>query len=150
MSDRTHGFDATRARRFVPRDDAAKTAVLVRTADPDAFTVIETRFGQQRLAGPFYVVAEGDSSYGAARREFEATHRAIGPNRWVKCTPVLAYRTDEPCVIETVIGDHVEGTGHARRGDWIVRQHTGEVMVIDDDAFVERYIREESDDVATT
>ena len=123
--------------------------MLVRTVDPDAQTVIDTRFGRQRLLGAFYAVAEGDASYGAARREFEATHRAVGPNRWVKCAPVLAYRTDEPCLVETVIDGHVEGTVNARPGDWIVRQHTGEVMVIDDDSFRERYVATGADATAT-
>ena len=47
-------------------------------------------------------------------------------------------------MVETVINGHVEGTVEARRGDWIVQQHTGEVMVIDDDAFRERYAEEGS------
>jgi hypothetical protein len=151
MSDSAHRFDDTRARRYRPRDDFAKTAVLLSTADPLAETVIDTPFGRQRFIGSFYVVADGDeTSYGAARREFEAAHRAVGPNRWVKRSPVLAYRTAEACLVETVIGDHVEGSVHARPGDWIVRQHTGEMMVMDDDAFVERYVEERSADTATT
>ena len=149
VTDNAHRFDDSRARRFLPRDGVEKTAVLVRTVDPDAQTVIDTRFGRQHLLGAFYAVAEGDASYGATRREFEATHRAVGPNRWVKCAPVLAYRTDESCLVETVIDGHVEGTVNARPGDWIVRQHPGEVMVIDDDAFRERYVAEGSDAAAT-
>jgi hypothetical protein len=145
-----HRFDETRARRYRPRDDFAKTAVLVPMADPRAETVIDTAFGQQRFIGSFYVVADDDASYGATRREFEATHRAVGPNRWVKRSPVLAYRIAEACLVETVIGDHVEGSVRARPGDWIVRQHTGETMVIDDGAFVERYVDEGSPDEATT
>lgn len=149
VADGAHRFDDSRARRFVPRDGVEKTAVLVRTVDPDAETVIETRFGAQRLLGPFYAVAEGDTSYGAARREFEATHRAVGPSRWVKSAPVLAYRSDERCVVETVIEGHVEGTVNTRPGDWIVQQHTGELMVIDDAAFRERYVAEGSDAAPT-
>ena len=145
VTDGSLRFDDSRARRFAPRDGVEKTAVLVRPVDPDAQTVIATRFGRQRLIGAFYAVAEGETSYGATRREFEATHRAVGPNRWVKCAPVLAYRIDEPGMVETVIDGHVEGTVEARRGDWIVQQHTGEVMVIDDDAFRERYAEAESD-----
>lgn len=150
MRGSAHRFDEARARRYRPRDDFAKTAVLLSTADPLAETVIETPFGRQRFIGSFYVVAADGASYGAARREFEATHRAVGPNRWVKRSPVLAYRTAEACLVETVIGDHVEGQVNARPGDWIVRQHTGEVMVMDDDAFAERYIAEGSADAATT
>ena len=113
MTDGPNRFDDSRARRFAPRDGVEKTAVLVRPVDPDAQTVIATRFGRQRLIGAFYAVAEGDASYGATRREFEATHREVGPNRWVKCAPVLAYRTDEPVLVETVINGHVEGTVEA-------------------------------------
>ena len=149
MDQQAHRFDDARAQRFLPRDGVEKIAVLVRTTDPDAQTEIDTRFGRQRLRGEFYVVADGDASYGAARREFEATHRSVGPNRWVKSAPVYAYRADEPHLVETVIDDHVEGSVRARPGDWIVRQHTGEVMVIDDDAFSARYVAEGSE-AATT
>jgi hypothetical protein len=144
-----HLFDDARARRFLPRDGVEKIAVLVRTTDPDAETEIDTTFGRQRLRGAFYAVADGNASYGAARREFEATHRSIGPNRWVKSAPVLAYRAAEPHLVETVIDDHVEGTVRARPGDWIVRQHTGEVMVIDDDAFSMRYVAESAGAAST-
>lgn len=150
MRESAHRFDESRACRYRPRDDFAKTAVLLVTADPAAETVIDTSFGHQRFIGAFYVVADADASYGAARREFEATHRAIEPNRWVKQSPVLAYRAAEPCLVETVIGDCVEGSVNARPGDWIVRQHTGEMMVMDDDAFVERYVGEGTTDAATT
>jgi len=151
MSDRlpAHRFDEARARRYRPRDDFAKTAVLVKPTDPHAQIVIDTPFGEQRFAGAFYVIAEGDASYGAARRQFEESHTAVGQNRWVKSAPVLAYRTDEPCLVETVIGEHVETSVNARPGDWIVRQRTGEVMVMDADAFVERYISEGSAGEAT-
>lgn len=150
MRNSAHRFDEARARRYRPRDDFAKTTVLLSTADPLAETVIDTPFGRQRFIGSFYVVAADDGLYGATRREFETTHRAVGPNRWVKHSPVLAYRTSEACLVETVIGDHVEGHVNARPGDWIVRQHTGEMMVIDDDAFVERYVDEGSAGAATT
>lgn len=134
-----HRFDDSRARRYRPRDGFAKTAVIVEPADPRAQTVINTPFGEQRLVGAFYVIAEGDASYGAARQEFEDSHTAVGENRWVKSAPVLAYRADEPCVVETVIGEHRETTVTARSGDWIVRQRSGEVMVIGADEFIERY-----------
>jgi hypothetical protein len=150
MRQSAHRFDEGRAKRYRPRDDFAKTAVLVSTADPLAETVIDTPFGRQRFIGSFYIVAANDASYGAARREFEASHRAVGPNRWVKRSPVLAYRTAEACLVETVIGDHVEGHVTARPGDWIVRQHTGEMMVMNDGAFVERYVDERSAGAATT
>lgn len=140
-----HRFDEARAQRFFPREGVEKIAVLVRTTDPNAETEIDTAFGRQRLRGEFYAVADDDASYGAARSEFEATHRSVGPNRWVKSEPVLAYRAEEPCVVETVISDHLEGTVQARPGDWIVRQQTGELMVIDDDEFSERYVGEGSD-----
>ena len=71
--------------------------------------------------------------------------KAVGPNRWVKRSPVLAYRTAEACLVECVIGDHVEGRVTARPGDWIVRQYTGEMMVLDDDE-AEKWIREYLDE----
>ena len=130
--------------RYRPRDGFEKTAVLVELSDPLAETVIDTPFGTQRFTGPFYVVADGEASYGASRHEFERTHVAIGPHRWVKTRPVMAYRTDVECVVDTVVGDGLEGTVHAQPGDWIVRQDTGELMVVGADQFAERYVREGS------
>ena len=34
---------------------------------------------------------------------------------------------------------------HAQPGDWIVRQRTGELMVIGADEFAERYVRDGSE-----
>ncbi len=138
-------FDEDRAARFRPRDDFEKTAVLVELSDPKAETVIDTPFGTQRFTGPFYVVAEGDASYGVARHEFERTHRAVGAQRWVKHTPVAAYQTEVSCVVDTVVGEDLETTVHAEPGDWIVRQHAGELMVIGPEAFAERYVRDGSE-----
>ena len=139
-----HHFDETRAAPYRPRNGFEKTAVLVEVTDPDARTLINTPFGEQRLTGPFYVVAEGDGSYGAAVDEFERSHSAVGANRWVKSAPVLAYRSDDSCVVETVVGDQLEATVTARPGDWIVRQQTGEVMVVRADEFAERYVSDAS------
>jgi len=133
-------FDETRARSYRPRDDFEKVAVIVEPSDPAAQTVIRTPFGEQRFTGAFYVVAEGDASYGASRDEFEETHTAVGANRWVKTAPVSAYCTDVACVVDTLVGGHVEVTVTARPGDWIVRQSTGEVMVVRGDEFEERYV----------
>jgi hypothetical protein len=138
-------FDETRARSYRPRDDFEKVAVLVEPSDPTARTLIRTPFGEQRFTGAFYVVAEGDGSYGATRDEFEETHTAVGANRWVKTAPVSAYRTDVPCVVDTVTGGHVEVTVTAHPGDWIVRQSTGEVMVVRGDEFEERYVSDWSE-----
>lgn len=63
------------------------------------------QFGEQRLSGAFYAVTEGDGSYGAARHEFEQTHTEGGAYRWVKSSPVLAYRADVSCVVDTVVRD---------------------------------------------
>ncbi len=146
---RVHRFDEARAACYRPRDGFEKTAVLLELTDPLAETVIDTPFGTQRFTGSFYVVAEGDASYGASRREFERTHVPIGPHRWVKNTPVMAYPTNVECVVDTVVGDGLETTVHARPGDWIVRQHTGELMVIGADEFAERYVRDGTQTAAT-
>jgi hypothetical protein len=132
-------FDESRARRFVPRDDHAKTAVLVETTDEHAITSIRSPFGEQTMRGPFYAVAEGDASYGAARTEFEATHERVGPSTWRKSAAVLAYQVDEPSLVHTDIGETRETSNTAMPGDWIVRQHTGEVMVITPASFAQRY-----------
>ena len=138
-------FDETRAGSYRPRGGFDKVAVLVEPSDPGARTLIRTPFGEQRFVGAFYVVAEGAGSYGATRREFEQTHKEIGANRWTKTAPVLAYRTDAACVVDTVIGGHLEVTATAQPGDWIVRQSTGEVMVVRGDDFEERYVRDGSE-----
>lgn len=117
-----------------------KTALLVEPADSDGRTTIETSFGQQRFVGAFYVVADGAGSYGAARNEFEASHTQLEPGRWVRTAPVLAYQAGEESVVDTVIGDHLEGSVTARPGDWIVRQPTGELMVIGAEEFARRYV----------
>ena len=118
-------FDENRAGSYRPREGFAKVAVLVEPSDPGAQTLIRTSFGDQRFIGAFYVVAEGDGSYGATRDEFEQTHEEIGANRWMKTAPVSAYRTDVPCVVDTEVDGHLEVTVTAQAGDWIVRQSTG-------------------------
>jgi len=139
-----HQFDESRAGSYVPRGGFEKVAVLVEPSDPFAQALIRTPFGEQCFTGAFYVVAEGDGSYGATREEFEQTHMAVGANRWVKTAPVSAYCTDVSCVVDTVVGGHVEGTVTAQPGDWIVRQSTGEVMVVRDTEFKERYVSDGS------
>lgn len=136
-------FDDARAGRYRPRDDFVKTAVLVEPADADARTVITTRFGEQSFTGAFYIVAEGDGSYGSARCEFEASHTRVDTNRWVKEAPVHAYQTDDECVVDTVVDDQRESSVTARPGDWLVRQQTGEVMVLRPAEFTERYVSDD-------
>lgn len=133
-----HEFDSTRARRFQPKPTHVKTAILVRVAN-DVVTTIAAPFGAQLLRGPFYVVAEAAGSYGAAKAEFEATHRSLGDHRWVKVRPVLAYRADVECTVRTELDGHVESTVVARPTDWIVQQETGEVMVIGSGEFGQYY-----------
>ncbi len=142
-------FDENRARSYRPRDDFAKVAVLVEPSDPGAQTRIRTPFGDQRFIGAFYVVAEGDGSYGATRDEFEQTHKEVAANQWTKTSPVLAYRTDVSCVVDTVVGGHLEVTVTAQPGDWLIRQTTGEVMVVRDHDFEERYVSERSERAPT-
>jgi hypothetical protein len=134
-----HVFDETAARRFEPRGDHEKTAVLVDIADDDALTVIRAPFGEQTMRGPFYAVADGEGSYGASRKEFERNHERTSSTTWRKSTPVLAYRAEEACCVHTHVGDVHETTVIARPGDWIVRQDSGEVMVVTPDAFEDRY-----------
>ncbi len=134
-----HEFDADLASRFEPTAASSKIAVLLEIAEADSITVIEAPFGRQELRGPFYVVAEGDRSYGAARQEFEQTHRPVGRNRWLKIAPVLAYRAAGTWRVETHIAATHETTVVARPGDWIVKQATGEVMVLEPEGFSERY-----------
>ncbi len=134
-------FDTGRAKAFRPQDGFAKTAILLLPATP-APVAIQAPFGEQQMQGPFYLVADEDGSYGAARQEFESTHRNIGPNRWLKIESVLAYQADERSKVTTTIGDFKEVTVEARPGDWIVRQHTGEIMVVTPAAFEARYVED--------
>ncbi len=134
-----HTFQPELADRYEPRTTFTKTAILVELVDRDATTTIRATFGQQTLRGSFYVVAEGNSSYGASRHEFECTHHQVGPNQWTKRESVLAYRATERCQVETYVSDAHEATVLAKPGDWIVQQSTGEVMIIVAPAFNERY-----------
>jgi len=135
-----HRFDEARARPFRPRDGVVKTAILVQLADPTATTVIEAPFGTEVMRGSFYVVADEGGSYGAAKAEFEQNHVEIASNRWEKRSNVLAYQADACWRVETHLADGThESTVDARPGDWIIRQATGEVMVVTADAFAKRY-----------
>lgn len=139
----SEGFDDGRARTFRPNPDFVKTAVLVDVIDSDVIIELMTPFGVQRMRGPFYAVGEGEQSYGASQREFEAAHVRVGEHRWAKSEPVRAYRTDRSCEVTTTLtgpaDDHAESTVGAAPGDWIVRQITGEVIVVRPDEFAARY-----------
>lgn len=132
-------FDTDRARWHRPNPDLVKTAVLVDVADPTTTTVINAPFGTQRLRGPFYAVVEGDETYGAAKREFEAAHELVGANRWVKVEPVEAYQTSTAETVRTKIGEHEESRVEAQPGDWIVRQASGEIQVLTEQSFALRF-----------
>lgn len=134
-----HTFDESLATEFEPRSDSVKTAVCVEVADPDALTILRTSFGEQTMRGPFYAVAEGEGTYGAAKSEFERSHEQVGPNTFRKSAPVLAYRVANSCRVNTDVDGTRESSVVARPGEWVVRQHTGEVMVVAADAFDERY-----------
>lgn len=141
MVDRpVHLFQVDRAHTYGPNPDFAKRAILVDVTDPHTETILNSPFGEQSLIGPFYIVAEGSLSYGAAKAEFDAAHRSVGPNLWVKHEPILAYQVDSRCSVETYLGDHKETTVEAEPGDWIVQQGTGEVMVVLPDEFARRYV----------
>lgn len=135
-----HEFDPAHAAEFRSKSAFVKTAVLLELAEADVEVRIAASFGGQRMRGDFYVVANGDGSYGASRAEFEQTHEQVGPNQWVKLGGVQAYRVAEPCDVETRLADGTPETiVSAEPGDWIVRQASGEVMVLEPSAFAERY-----------
>ncbi len=140
----THEFDRARARRFRPREGVVKTAILLRPAGTEKVT-IQAPFGEQEMHGPFYVVASEEGSYGAAQAEFERAHRQVGPHRWERVEPVLAYQTDERTTVVTTVDDHDESTVEAEPGDWIVQQPSGEVMVLKPSDFDARYEPERDD-----
>lgn len=140
-----HRFDRSRARAFCPNPALSKTAILVNVADPSATTEINAPFGVQQLRGPFYVVGQGAESYGVAKKEFDTSHVAAGQHRWTKSEPVLAYQADERCVVETYIDGNRESSVVAEPGAWIVRQSSGEIMVITPEEFADRYV---ADDLA--
>jgi len=132
-------FDANSAVAYGSRDTFERTAILALVIGEETETPITTSFGHQVMRGAFYLVADGEGSYGAARAEFEHGHRRTGPTTWVKQAQVLAYRTPIPATIETRVNDHVESVVEATAGDWIIRQETGELMVLRPEAFDERY-----------
>lgn len=132
-----HRFDPAAAARFRPKSDFVKTAILIDPVAP--VTALRATFGEQMLRGSFYVVADGDGSYGVAREEFEETHESVGANRWVKRTMVLAYRSTEAATVVTRIDGEVESSVVAQQDDWIVQQVGGEVMVVEPDEFTARY-----------
>lgn len=132
-------FDEQQAAEYWPNDNFVKVAILMTPATDDAITELAATFGPQAMRGPFYLVANGDTSYGAAKAEFEAANTHIGEQRFVKTAPVDAYRTTSPTTVVTVIGDNVESTVDANAGDWIVRQTTGEIMCLTPESFDERY-----------
>lgn len=138
-----HRFDRAKARAYLPNPNHAKTAILVDVADASATTAINAPFGVQRFRGPFYIVAEGAQSYGVAKREFDNSHVATGQNRWTKSESVLAYQAEERSVVETYIDDHRETSVVSEPGAWIVRQSSGEIMVITPKDFVERYVADD-------
>lgn len=135
-----HCFDRSRARAYRPNPAHSKTAILVDIADASVTTSINAPFGVQRFRGPFYIVAEGAQSYGVAKREFDNSHIEVGQHRWTKSKSVLAYQAEDRSVVETYIDDHRETSVVAEPGAWIVRQSSGEVMVLTPKEFVERYI----------
>ena len=140
-----HRFDRSRARAYRPNPAHSKTAILVDIADASVTTSINAPFGVQRFRGPFYVVAEGAGSYGVAKREFDNSHVEVGQHRWAKSEPVLAYQAEQRSVVETYIDDHRETSVVAEPGAWIVRQKSGEIMVIEPSEFVARYVADDPD-----
>lgn len=141
----THEFDTEKAERYRPNPSFEKTAILLEVADPDDITTITASFGDQILRGSFYVVADGTSSYGALRAEFESTHVRLAPNRWRKRGTLLAYRASDECIVETHVQDTHEATVRAEPGDWIAQQEGGEVMVITPHQFASRYEPDDPD-----
>lgn len=138
-----HDFDAAKATSYRPKGEFVKTAILLALAYGANEVEVAASFGVQRMHGDFYVVASGDGSYAASRAEFEQTHERVGANRWVKRAGIEAYRAVDRCEVETCLAD---GTSEvivtAEPGDWIVRQATGEVMVVKPSAFDARYVRD--------
>lgn len=126
-------------RTFKPNPDNAKTAVL---CTPVTFpVVIEATWGPQTLNTPFYLVAEGDGSYGAAQFEFEHKHVCVGPNRWVADLSVQARPAVPGEIVNTVTtSGGAEATAVAVEGDWVVRQPTGEEQIVRGDVFARSYI----------
>lgn len=134
-----HVFDEAAAEAYSANSAFVKTAIRVDPPQPDDITRIATRFGEQSFEGSFFLVAEGDSSYGIAIDEFEATHESIGSSQYKKRGTVRAYSLRESCLVETWIGSHLEATTNAVPGDWVVQQPSGELVVMPEDEFRQRY-----------
>lgn len=121
-----------------------KTAILCRLLSEKVD--IEATWGPETLTTDFYLVAEGDKSYGAAVEEFERKHEQISPNRWrakgCDMGSVQARRATAGEVIVTrpTSATADESTVTAEAGNWIVRQAAGDDHTMVDAAFRERYI----------
>ena len=99
---------------------------------------------EQRFVGPWYAVyAHGEVIYGVAKKEFEETHAKADEleNGYYKNTAIEAYRYEGPdAIVVTMLESGVEETKNmVGCGDWIVRWPHGEIGVMIDEKFRERY-----------
>ena len=93
-------------------------------------TILAEWGSHQHFIGSFYLIVDptsGRSKYGSAEQQWLNMHEKIGPDLWVKVTPVAAYAVDQPQVIPTLIE---EARVTIEEGDWAVRQPGGEVQHI--------------------
>jgi len=133
-------FNEATAARYRPKAAFVKTAILLTLADGSDVVRVSATFGVQHMRGDFYVVASESGSYAVARKEFEKSHEQLGPHQWAKRSHVDAYRTEVDCEVETILSDGTpEVVVPALPGDWIVRQATGEIIVVAPAAFERRY-----------
>lgn len=121
-----------------------KQAVLVPV--PDGIeTVINAEWGEeQKFVGAWYgIYVDGAIVYGSAKKEFDDSHGKTDEveNGYFKDTPISAYQYHGPTArVQTVLADGtVETENTISDGDWIAKWPAGEVGVLKDDNFRNRY-----------
>ncbi|HEY7226080.1 MAG TPA: hypothetical protein VH561_21085 [Micromonosporaceae bacterium] len=137
-------FDPSKARTYRPSGEPKRARIV--DAAPGERTTILAQWGEEEhFVGPWVAVLddEGETVYGAAYTEFIQMHERIPETEdgWRKITKVDAYQhSGPPGRVTTVLRDGlVETTNTVRAGDWIVRQHGGEIQVIGDRVFRRLY-----------
>lgn len=88
-------------------------------------------------AGDWWVI-DGDDRWSVANDVFVRTYDGVGDNQYRKSAPVTAVPIDESFAVDTL-----EGAASGQRGDWLVRNPTGDCWPVPDAVFARRYERGE-------
>jgi hypothetical protein len=111
----------------------------VHAARLDAPRLWETAQGTALLggAGDWTIRDQHGCERTARDREFRASHRHLGGDRWERTGTVRAWQVEERTVIRTLEGPAVAGPG-----DWIAQGENGERWPVPADQFRQSYTRD--------